>query len=78
MDEAAVIRIVITVFGIVGTLAVTLVGIIVKRLYTSIDTLFVLIGKQEKRIKVLELAALQADPESTVLFRALTNGNGHQ
>lgn len=76
MDEAAVIRIAVTVGGVVGTLAVTLLGVIIRRLYKSNDVLFYNIGRLEKRLKVLELVAVKNEPDSTGLFRALTNGNG--
>lgn len=78
MEWSDVIRISVMVLGVVGTLAVTLMGIVIGRLYKSVDVLFGHIGRQDKRITVLELAALKSDPESTVLFRALTaSGNGH-
>jgi hypothetical protein len=58
--------------GILGTLAVTLGGIMIRRLYGAIDILFAKIDKQQKAINVLMLVAMKDDPESTSLFRALT------
>lgn len=69
------LRFAVPIIGVIGTLAVTLIGVIIKRLYSSNDILFSHIGNLDKRIKVLELVALKNEPDSTGLFRALTNGS---
>ena len=89
MDDAAAWKLGITIFGILGTFAVTLIGIVIGRLYKSIDVLFEKLDKERterlkdrdtfaKQIGVLKLAALKNDPEGTALFNALTrNGGDH-
>lgn len=78
MDWSEILKLAAPIVGIVGSLIVGLLIFIMRRAFKSIDTLFALLGAQDKRIKVLELVAMQSDPESTGLFRALTaSGNGH-
>lgn len=77
MDEATLIRTVITVFGITGTLAVTLLAIVLRRLYKSVDVLFSLDKERNGRIRVLEFVALKDDPESTALFKAIAHAGGN-
>lgn len=72
VETEVVIKVALVIFGIVGTVAATLFGILINRLYKAIDQLFLKIGEQEEIIGILKLALLQSDPESTVLFRALT------
>lgn len=75
MPEAdTIIKIAITVIGVGGTLAVTLLGILIGRVYKSIDLLFAKLEGQQRQITVLMLAVMKDDPESTALFRALTLG----
>jgi hypothetical protein len=77
MDEATLWRLGIAVFGLLGTIAVTLGGIMIRRLFKSIDLLFEKLDNQQKVINTLKLVAVRHDPDSTVLFDALTrNGNG--
>ena len=75
MDADTVIRFIVPLLGILGTLAVTLVGIVIKRLYGSIDLLFAKIEILQKQVNALKLIAMRENPESTALFSALT-GNG--
>jgi hypothetical protein len=73
MDEATWIKGAITLFGILGTAIVTIGGIIIGRLYKSIDLLFAKIGELEKDINVLKLAMMRkADPDDTGIFKAFT------
>lgn len=73
-----ILRFAVPIIGVVGTLAVSLIGLVIGRLYKSVDLLFAQDKAMEKRIKVLELAALKNDPDSTGLFRALSgNGDRH-
>lgn len=67
-----IIKVFITLLGIAGTLAVTLMGIMIGRLYKSIDLLFAEIKVINRTLSVLKLVAMQGDPESTALFRTLT------
>ena len=90
MDAATAWKLGITVFGIFGTLAVILIGIMINRLYKSIDLLFQKIGEEQKdrlteegrsarQIGILKLAALKNDPDGTALFEALAkNGGDHK
>lgn len=77
MDQSTVdtlIKAALILLSIGGTIAVTLGGIMIRRLYKSIDLLF---EKDEERaadIEVLKLVTLRSDPESTSLFNALTAG----
>lgn len=72
MELDDILRVAVPFIGIAGTLVVTLVGIIIRRLYGSIDLLFKEVGVMRRQINILKLAALQGDPESTALFNALT------
>ena len=72
MSESDLIRAFLTALSIIGALGVTLLGIMVKRIYGSIDKLFSAVDAMGRRINTLELTAMKADPESTWLFRALT------
>lgn len=75
--DAELMRFAAPAAGVVGTLVVTLLGIIIRRLYKSHDLLFIHVGRLDKRIKVLELVAMRSDPESTGLFKAIT-GEGKE
>lgn len=66
------IKFVLPVIGVLGTLAVTLLGIFIRRIYASIDTLFKVHGTLQREVKVLQLIALKGNPEDTALFTALT------
>lgn len=71
------IKIVLSLFGVVGTALVSIGLLVVKRLYRSVDTLFTLVGKMQKDINILKLTVLSTAPDKTAIFQALTrNGNG--
>lgn len=72
IDPDTIVRIAIAIIGFLGAILSVLGGILIRRLYKSIDLLFEKIGELESVIGVLKLALLKSDPNSTVLFRALT------
>ena len=64
--------------SICGGIAVGLFTLLIRRLYKSIDLLFIEINAIKKAINILKLIALKDDPESTSLFRALTANGDHK
>lgn len=64
----------VTIFGIVGTLAVSLVILLARRVYSSIELLFKMAGDQKEEINNIKLFLVHiasTHPESKYLFELL-------
>ena len=52
------------------TLIVTVIGIMLKRLYSAIDLLFSKLDRQAKELHQMQLAITSIDPSKANMFRA--------
>ena len=77
ISTETILRYGVPVLGALLSFVVLLVGIIIRRLYGSIDTLFRKNEFLQRQINILKLVALKEDPESTALFSALTREHDH-